>query len=107
MVKEILIAKGYTVLTAKDGKEGIEQYQRHQKEIQLVISDFGLPMLSGFEEFKRMKTISPDVKFILATGFIDSENKSEMLKAGIKEILQKPYSIEKVLRSVRDIIDLK
>ncbi|MBI3189466.1 MAG: PAS domain S-box protein, partial [Ignavibacteriales bacterium] len=60
MATGILETKGYKVITAADGEEGVEQYQRHHKEILLVLSDLGLPKLSGFEAFKRMKEINPE-----------------------------------------------
>ncbi len=107
LVKVILKAKGYNVLTATDGEEGVETYTQHQKEIQLVVSDFGLPKLSGFEAFKRIKAINPSVKFIVASGFIEPEMKTVMLSAGIKDVIQKPYSAEKMLLSIRSILDLK
>ncbi len=107
MAQGILESKGYKVITAADGEEGVEQYQQHHKEILLVLSDLGLPKLSGFEAFKRMKDINPNVKCIIATGYIDPEHKSAMLIAGIKDIVHKPYSVEQMLRSVRSILDLK
>ena len=107
MVKGLLESKGYTVLLANDGNEGVEQYQQHQNEIRLVLSDFGLPKLNGFEVYKRMKNINPTVKFILASGFIEAETRSDMLEAGINIILQKPYGTEQMLQLVRSILDVK
>jgi len=106
LVKGVLKSKGYSVLTAEDGNEGVEHYTRHQQDIQLVLSDLGLPKLNGFETFKRIKSINPRVKFILATGYVDPEEKSIMLVAGVSNIIHKPYSIDQMLRSVRSILDL-
>ncbi|MEM2786470.1 MAG: PAS domain S-box protein, partial [Candidatus Nitrosotenuis sp.] len=107
LVKAILVSKGYTVLTARDGKEGIEQYIRHMKEIDLVLCDMGLPTIGGDDVFRHLKTLNPSVKFIFATGFIDPDVKSELLKAGVKHFLQKPYLPVEVLQAIRKIIDLE
>ncbi len=107
LVKVSLVSKGYTVLTAEDGMQGIEMYQIHQKEIAVVLSDIGLPILSGQDVFRRIRKKNPKAKVILASGFIDPETKSEMYKAGLKEFIQKPYMQDEVLQKIREVIDRK
>ncbi len=105
LIKGILRAKGYTLLIAEDGEEGVKQYLQHQHEIHLVLSDFGLPKLNGFDAFKRMKNINPDIKFMIASGYTEPESKSAMLMAGIKDIIKKPFSMDQMLRSIRNTLD--
>jgi PAS domain S-box-containing protein len=105
LAKGILVSKGYTVLTAEDGMQGVEMYQSHQKEIAVVLSDIGLPILSGQDVLKRIREVNPKAKVILASGFIDPETKSEMYKAGAKHFMQKPYSPGEVLQKIRELID--
>ena len=105
LAKAILISKGYKVLTAEDGMQGVEMYQSHQKEIAVVLSDIGLPALSGQDVLKRIREINPKAKVILASGFIDPEAKSEMYKSGAKHFIQKPYLPDEVLQKIREIID--
>lgn len=100
-----LVSKGYTVLKAQDGEKGLQTFIAHQYEIGLVVSDLGLPGISGEEVFRRLRAVNPNAKVILASGFIDPNLKSEMFKAGIKQFLQKPYTAEEVLRRIRDVID--
>jgi len=105
LVQSLLESKGYNVLTAKDGVVGIEMYQTHQKEIAVVLSDMGLPLLSGQDVIKRIREINPEAKVIMASGFVDPETKSEMYKAGAKRFIQKPYASDEVLRKIREVID--
>ena len=105
LAKAILVSKGYTVLTAEDGIQGVEMYRSHQDQIALVLSDLGLPILSGQDVFRRIREINPQAKVILASGFVDSETKSEMYKAGLEHFIQKPYSPDEVLLKVREVID--
>jgi len=107
LAKTFLVSKGYTVLTAEDGMQGIELYQSHQKEIAVVVSDIGLPVLGGHDVFKKIRAINPEAKVIFASGFFDPETKSEMFKAGLKEFIQKPYMQDEVLRKIREVIDSK
>jgi CheY-like chemotaxis protein len=91
ITQSMLESNGYNVLTAGDGEQAVELYTRHQEEIALVITDMGMPKLSGVEEIKKLREINPHVKIILATGFLESGTKAELLKSGAKEIIQKPY----------------
>lgn len=100
-----LVSKGYRVLMAEDGEEGVETYLRNQKEIALVITDIGLPKLGGHEVFMAIKAFNPDARVIIASGYIDVNVKSELSKAGAKYFLQKPYRIEEVYKNVRAAID--
>ena len=90
---------------AKDGLEGIDRYSQHKQEIALVITDLGLPGISGMEEFKRLKEINSNVKVIFASGFFDPNVKSELLKAGAHGFIQKPYMIDEILQIIRKVLD--
>ncbi|MBU1423409.1 MAG: response regulator [Bacteroidetes bacterium] len=105
IVKSTLISKGYTVITAQDGEEGVEAFSRHQKEISVVVTDMGLPKFGGEEVFRKIRAINPKAKVILISGFIDPHVKSELYKAGVKLFIQKPYMPYEVLINVRDVID--
>ena len=63
----LLESNGYTVLSAHDGAEAVEMYKRHQSEISLVITDLGLPIMTGLEEYKRLKEITPDLSIRISS----------------------------------------
>jgi PAS domain S-box-containing protein len=105
LLKAFLVSKGYTVLTAEDGMQGVEMYQSHQKEIAVVLSDMGLPILSGQDVFRKIREINSEAKVIFASGFIDPGTKSEMYSAGLKNFIQKPYMQDEVLTKIRAAID--
>ncbi len=105
LVKASLVSKGYTVLAAEDGIQGVEMYRSHQKEIAVVLSDVGLPLLNGQDVFRRIREINPEAKVIFASGFFDPETKSQMYRAGLKNFIQKPYIQDEVLQKIREAID--
>ena len=96
---------GYTVLMAADGEEALAMLREQRAKITLVLSDIGLPKLSGFDIFRSMKTVNPQLKFIMSSGFLEPQMKSEIFKEGVRDFIQKPYSVYQVLRSVRDVLD--
>ena len=107
LVQSLLESKGYKVLRANDGVEAVKQYAEHKEEIAVVLIDMGLPKLGGHEVFLHLQALNPGVKVILASGFIDPSVSSEMYRAGAKHFIQKPYSPDEVLRTVRKVIDMK
>jgi two-component system cell cycle sensor histidine kinase/response regulator CckA len=105
MVHLMLEMKGYTVHIAKDGIEAIEMFKRYKQDIDIVVTDLGLPGMTGMEEFKKIKEIKSDVKIIFASGFFEPDLKSELLKAGAKGFVQKPYTTDEILRTLRKVLD--
>lgn len=105
LVKSLLEDKGYKVVTARDGQEAIELYARYKKDIALVLSDMGLPKVSGWDAFRKMREIDPDVKAILASGYLDPNVRTEMLKAGARDFIQKPYDVNQILVRLREVIE--
>ena len=103
----ILFEKGYNILTAKDGLEALKVYQENKDDIALVLTDLGLPTITGLEVCQQIKKINSDIRVILATGYLDPEMKSEFLKAGIRNFLFKPYDLRKVLKVIREVLDEK
>jgi PAS domain S-box-containing protein len=105
LLKTFLETKGYTVVVAKDGQEGVDSFMRQPHDIDLVLSDMGLPKMSGWDAAKKMREIRPELKIVLASGFIDPNQRSEILKNGVRDIFQKPYVPNDVLRRIREILD--
>ena len=104
-LKALLEEKGYNVLQASDGMEGVELFSKHQEQIALVISDLGMPKLDGLGMLRKMKEMQPAVKVIMTSGLVDPDQKSEILQAGARDFLAKPYNGREVLLRIREILD--
>jgi len=104
-VKALLEDKGYHVLSAGDGVEAVKIYEDQGDRIDLVILDMGLPRQGGRETLFQLRSIDPDARVLLASGYFDAELKREMLGAGAKAVLRKPYSAEEILRHTREVLD--
>jgi two-component system response regulator HydG len=52
-----------------------------------------------------MKEVNPKVKAILASGYFDPNVKMDLLKAGAKDFIQKPYVPDQILKRIREVID--
>ena len=107
LAKFALEKKGYHVLLASDGDEAVAIYRTRKEEIHLVVSDMGLPKMGGYDVYHLLKGINPSLRMILVSGFLEPELKSQILTAGVKDFVQKPYDTDRLLNSVRTVLDLK
>lgn len=100
-----LTFKGYRVLTARNGREGLEAIQRKRPAI--VIADIMMPRLDGFGLVHRMR-INPQTRdipvvFITAT-YIAREDREFALNIGATHFLQKPIELEKFLAMIAELL---
>jgi len=100
----LLEGDGYRVLAAKDGVEAVEMFEAHADEIGLVVCDLGLPRLGGRDVFLRMKEIKPSVRTIVASGYLEPNLRTEILRAGVIDTVQKPYDFRELIERIRSII---
>ncbi|MBI2428255.1 MAG: PAS domain S-box protein [Ignavibacteriales bacterium] len=107
LVKLTLETKGYTVLTAATGVQGVETFMAYKDEIAMVFTDFGLPELDGYSMLKRMREIKPGTRMLMASGYLESHQRSEIYQLGVYEIIQKPYEPTLILSKVRELLDKK
>jgi CheY-like chemotaxis protein len=105
MLHSLLQMNGYEVLLAKDGAEAVAIYQSEHQRIALVLTDMGLPRISGEDVFRKLRAINPDVNVVLASGFIEPDLKTELLRAGARGFIQKPYTPQAILRTIREVLD--
>ncbi|HEY5615938.1 MAG TPA: PAS domain S-box protein [Bacteroidota bacterium] len=105
LLTSLLESYGYRVITAEDGLKAISVFEQHKHELALVISDLGLPGMSGYDSLQRLKAINGDVPLVLVSGFFDPEMQEEVAQAGIKAFIQKPFVPEKILKTIRQIIN--
>ncbi|MCU0287312.1 MAG: response regulator, partial [Acidobacteria bacterium] len=66
---EMLESLGFSCITAPDGVEGIKLYNENKANIRLVVLDVELPGLSGEKVYETLRTINPDIKILLVSGY--------------------------------------
>ncbi|MBU4575189.1 MAG: response regulator, partial [Desulfarculus sp.] len=105
VVRDVLEQHGYSVLTADSGEGALELFGQGPDKVDLVILDLGMPGMGGDRCLERLLMQAPEVKVIVATGYAGSDKRSEMLAAGASGFITKPYRLDSLLRTVRQIID--
>jgi len=84
---------GYSVVTAVDGQDGLEVFQKHQKELTGVILDMTMPRMNGEDCFHELQKISPNVQVILSSGYSEEDATDCFQGKGLAGFIQKPYQI--------------
>jgi PAS domain S-box-containing protein len=105
LVRTLLEDKGYTVLVARDGVEGIEMFKTHRDRIGIALVDIGLPRLNGLEVIKSIRSIDPAIKCIVASGYLDPERETDIGQVRPVAFLQKPFLPHIVLQTLRRVLD--
>ncbi len=101
---DILRRFGYGVLTAGAGEEAVNLYQQKSREIVAVVLDIVMPGMDGKEVFQRLRTINPEVKVVVSSGYSHDRDADRLLEQGAAAFVQKPYRIADLIRVVNETV---
>jgi two-component system cell cycle sensor histidine kinase/response regulator CckA len=95
---------GYTVLAVSDAESATAAADRHPGHIHLLVTGVELPRVSGRELAARLAIHRPAIKVLYVSGTSDGAiARHRMLEPGI-EFLEKPFSLDRLLRKVRQVL---
>ena len=101
---QMLERVGFTVLTAADGVEAVEQVQEHATELVCVLLDLTMPRMNGNEAFTEIRRIRKDLPIILCSGY-DHQKATKVLEAqDLTGFLQKPYRYRKMVEKLQEFL---
>ncbi len=101
LLVDILKRMGYSSEVAFRGKEGIKAFARDGFD--LVITDLGMPDISGWEVSRAVKRQNPSVPVILITGWGVEPDPSKIQDSGIDFVINKPFQINQLERIVKEL----
>jgi CheY-like chemotaxis protein len=93
------------IVEAPSGEEALLEATNHK--IDLLISDYKLPGITGVELMAKIRARNPDVKMILITGMTDKRTRDEMRNAGAIAIFDKPIPLGDFMDMVERTLGLK
>lgn len=105
LVNATLLQLGYTVLLAEDGQSGVELFQANVDRIDLVILDLVMPRLGGREALAQMRALRPALRALLVSGYDSTAERVPVEQSAAVPLLTKPYRLDVLGRSVRDMLD--
>jgi CheY-like chemotaxis protein len=106
LASTILKGRGYVVLEAGDGREGLSVCEAHHGKIDLMLSDVVMPELGGRELAERVVAMRPGIKVLFMSGHTQDVILKEGIQAGTP-FLQKPFAPAALAHKVREALDSK
>ncbi len=97
----ILKHHGYTVICATTDQEGMDYLGAHADEIDLIITNLTMPVMSGKEVLREARKRYPQIPVLVSSGYtVDPETFIAETGTRPEAVVTKPFSMEEMLRSV-------
>ena len=102
VVRTILESRGFSVDTALNGRDGVAllAFTRYS----IVLTDLGMPDISGWEVAARVREVQPDTPIILMTGWAAEIDDSRLAEHQIQALLPKPFRSDQLLSTVKQVL---
>jgi two-component system cell cycle sensor histidine kinase/response regulator CckA len=101
----ILEKQGYRVIAAQHGREAMEIASKEEGRIDLVLTDVVMPGMNGRGLVERLTGVRPRIKSLYMSGYTDDDIIRRGFIEPSKSFLQKPFTSESLLQTVRKVLD--
>ena len=103
VVRTILEGRGYSVDTALNGKDGVKLAEASRYS--LVLTDLGMPDISGWEVAGRIREVQPETPVVLMTGWAADIPPEQLAEHDIVALLPKPFRSDQLLAMIKKTLD--
>jgi len=90
--------KNGTILTATNGREGIETI--NSVPVSLILTDLDMPVMDGYEVIKHRNKSCPQVPLFVISGSLFPEVRAKLSELRVSGCLEKPFSFEEVMELI-------
>lgn len=106
---EFLEGEGYNCLTAFNGNEAVNIFERQANHIDLVILDWDMPGMNGDETLVTLRQIKSDVMVVMLTAYGDKSKMTKSIQLGARGYIHKPISDDgaELLSKIKDLLQLQ
>lgn len=102
-MRTVLESKGYEILVARDGNQGLLMAERENPD--LVVLDMMMPKRSGFLVLERIRRSHPvPMRVIMITANEGSRHKAYAEMLGVDDYIRKPFAMDRLLASVQRLL---
>ena len=105
LLQDIFIMEGYEVVSALDGEQALQILER-DKEIDLLILDVMMPVLSGWDVLRYIRERF-DIKIVMLTALSNEASEVRGLREGADDYIAKPFSRAVLVERVRRLVEQK
>ncbi len=104
LLRRILQEQGFRVSLAGGGVEAVQIYQRHGKDIDLVLLDVRMPILDGPQTVKALQHLNPAVRCCLMSGGLGPSDAAELGRLGALRFFTKPFIASELVQVLRQLV---
>jgi two-component system cell cycle sensor histidine kinase/response regulator CckA len=101
----VLDSYGYHVLDAAGGEEALELSRSHEGPIDLLLTDVIMPGMNGRDLADLLQPERPETRVLYMSGYTGDVIANHGVLAGTASFLPKPFTLEDLLRKVRQVLD--
>jgi DNA-binding response OmpR family regulator len=102
ILTEFFTAKGYEVICASGGLEGLSKAEKHRPDV--IMLDVRMPDLDGITVLRRIREVNPWVGILMMSGNTDTEAAKETLQLGAFDHILKPFDFDYLDRAVHKML---
>ncbi len=95
ILKDLLMMSGHQVSLSSNGEEALEIF--FKQELDLIITDLGMPGISGWEVNRRIKENQPEKPVVIISGWGAQLSEDEVKASKVDFVIPKPFSLEQML----------
>lgn len=105
LVTMMLTRAGYEVISAVDGLNALELYERNESKVDLLLLDVMMPELSGDKVLEKIRQANPSMPCLVASGYNEDGGLIEAMDQLITRFISKPFRREALLNEVGMLLD--
>jgi PAS domain S-box-containing protein len=105
LLRKVLTEFGYTVLTARHGRDALMLAGDRSVGIDLLVTDVVMPEMNGRELVETLHDRRPDLKVLYISGYTDDEVVQRGISGSEVAFMRKPFAAEELVRRVREVLD--
>jgi DNA-binding NtrC family response regulator len=102
--QEVLEISGFAVLTADNGRTGVDVFAGHVDEIAIVLLDLTMPEMSGDKALQEIHAIQPEARVVLMSGYNEVETVKRFAGQKRSGFLKKPLDLDDLLDKVNEVL---
>ena len=104
LIKDFLSNKGYHIIEAEDGEKALEEYEKNESKIMLILLDVMMPKLDGWSVLRQIRQTNKEVPIIMLTARGEEQDELFGFELGVDEYISKPFSPKILVARVEAIL---
>jgi signal transduction histidine kinase/ActR/RegA family two-component response regulator len=104
MTLEFLKIRGYTLIEARSATDAIQLVERHEDNIDLVLTDVVMPGMKGRELVNRLEKIRPGLKVLYMSAYTEDDAVNIGILSPGTSFIEKPFSPDQLAAKVREVL---